>query len=290
MKSFYSAVAEPTAPAMLSVDSLAFPGTSVAVAAPSARIAVYEAPGAPPRVEEIEPRPVAEFIEALASRVHELVGGAGGNLPYTVVREVAENLIHAGFAEPVISILDGGTTVRFADQGPGIPEKDRAVLPGYTTAHGGMKKFIRGVGSGFPIVRDFLSLSGGSLAIEDNLGCGSVITLRSRTAATIEAIPGDADRQGALSAQRCEAVPYLPMSESFAAKPRLTTRQTQVLALVLESGSAGPSLVARELSVGLSTAYRDLALLEELGLIEAEGGKRTVTEQGLCFLDDLTAR
>jgi predicted DNA-binding transcriptional regulator YafY len=48
--------------------------------------------------------------------------------------------------------------------------------------------------------------------------------------------------------------------------------------------------VAKELAVGLSTAYRDLAFLEELGLIEAEGGKRTVTEQGLCFLDDLTAR
>ncbi len=73
-------------------------------------------------------------------------------------------------------------------------------------------------------------------------------------------------------------------------RPRLTTRQTQVLALVLESGSAGPSLVAKELSVGLSTAYRDLAFLEELNLIEAEGGKRTVTEQGLTFLDELTAR
>ena len=119
--------------------------------------------------------------------MHQLTGEAGGNLPYTVVREVAENLIHAGFAEPVISILDGGTTVRFADQGPGIPEKDRAVLPGYTTANGGMKAFIRGVGSGFPIVRDFLSVSGGTLVIEDNLGCGSVVTISCRPGVTGDA-------------------------------------------------------------------------------------------------------
>jgi ribosomal protein S19E (S16A) len=47
--------------------------------------------------------------------------------------------------------------------------------------------------------------------------------------------------------------------------------------------------VAKELSVGLSTAYRDLASLEDFGLIKAEGGKRSVTEDGLSFLDELTA-
>jgi hypothetical protein len=232
---------------------------------------------------------VGEFIEAIAARVHELTGQAGGNLPYTVVREVTENLIHAGFAEPVISILEAGSTVRFADQGPGIPEKERALLPGYTTAHGGMKKFIRGVGSGFPLVKDFLSLSGGSLAIEDNLGCGSVVTIRSRrvgrTAASAEVFDGHGEAR--LSATfPTDSFPPVPTEDTV--RPRLTTRQTQVLALVLESGSAGPSLVAKELSVGLSTAYRDLALLEDLGLIAAEGGKRSVTDHGLLFLDELT--
>jgi ribosomal protein S19E (S16A) len=48
--------------------------------------------------------------------------------------------------------------------------------------------------------------------------------------------------------------------------------------------------VAGELSVGLSTAYRDLAYLEELGLMEADGGKRTVTQDGLRFLDEIAAR
>jgi hypothetical protein len=289
MKSFYAEVAPQTSIPLVGENSRASRSAHEGATASSARIAVYEAPGAPPRVEDIAPCPVAEFIEAIAARVHELTNEAGGNLPYTVVREVAENLIHAGFAEPVISILDDGATVRFADQGPGIAEKDRAILPGYTTASGGMKAFIRGVGSGLPIVRDFLSLSGGSLAIEDNLGCGSVITISSRPK---RRRPDSEDRTPAhvpvaLSGHHAMSP---PLSTPSVPRPRLTTRQTQVLALVLESGSAGPSLVAKELSVGLSTAYRDLALLEELNLIEAEGGKRAVTDQGLFFLDELAAR
>lgn len=290
MKSFYSEVVQSASAFPAGGGSLAISPTLFTSACSPARIAVYEAPGAAPRVEEIAPAPIPEFIETIATRVHELTGEAGGNLPYTVVREVAENLIHAGFAEPVISILDGGGTIRFADQGPGIAEKDRAVLPGYTTASGGMKTFIRGVGSGLPIVRDFLSLSGGALVIEDNLGCGSVVTISSRPssrgslAAGITAVQANGQISLAHDGHRTIE------GEVEIARPRLTTRQTQVLALVLESGSAGPSLVARELSVGLSTAYRDLALLEELDLIEADGGKRGVTERGLRFLDELAAR
>ena len=290
MKSFYSEVVHSAPASSVGGGFLALSPPSFALASSPALIAVYEAPGAAPRVEEIAPAPVTEFIEAIATRVHELTGEAGGDLPYTVVREVAENLIHAGFAEPVISILDGGTTVRFADQGPGITEKDRAVLPGYTTANGGMKAFIRGVGSGLPIVRDFLSLSGGALVIEDNLGCGSVVTISSRSS-TRGLFDGVGPAQQARGRNASPHEDRLPVEDEVEiARPRLTTRQTQVLALVLESGSAGPSLVARELSVGLSTAYRDLALLEELDLIESDGGKRGVTEQGLRFLDELAAR
>jgi len=116
-------------------------------------------------VVDVDPAPVTEFIEALASTVHQLCRAEGGSIPYTVIREVAENFIHAEFAEPVVSILDAGGTIRFADQGPGISDKDRALLPGFTTASGDMKHYIRGVGSGLPIVREYLIHSGGSLAI-----------------------------------------------------------------------------------------------------------------------------
>ncbi len=257
---------------------------------------MYEAAGAAPRVEDIEPAPVGEFIESFTTRVYELAREQGGSVPYTAIREVTENFIHANFAEPVVSVLDGGVTIRFADQGPGISDKERAVMPGFTTASGDMKCFIRGVGSGLPIVRDYLSVSGGSLhhRRQPRWGLGrhsllaplpvsqghrlfSVLSFRppprlweragSRTLGTRMAPTGPASRQ-----------------------PLLSTRQKQVLALVMESGSAGPSLVAKELGCGVSTAYRDLASLEDLGLICSDGGKRTLTDQGLSCFDHLVTR
>ena len=253
-----------------------------------ARVAVYDDLAAAPYVEDVGPAPAREFIEELAQRVHGLASERGGSIPYTVVREVSENLIHAGFAEPVVSILDSGRTIRFSDQGPGIIDKQRALLPGYSTATSDMKKVIRGVGSGLPLVGDYLALRGGSLTVEDNLRCGSVITI---SCAPSTAHPPDArlvvrsaPEQGPPAAVTPAPSPLLFGEVSRAPVTKLTTRQKHVLALVLESGSAGPSIVSRELGVGLSTAYRDLASLEELGLIVSESGKRTLTEAGLAYL------
>ena len=254
-----------------------------------ARVAVYEAPGAAPRVVDVEADSIGDFIEQLAATVHRLSREQGSEIPYTVLREVTENFIHAHFQEPVVSILNQGTTVRFADQGPGMGDKVNAVLPGFTTAAGEMKRYIRGVGSGLPIVRDYLSLSGGSLVIEDNLGCGSVVTIHSRTGTVQDVVPPG----GPLDVRVAEGISSTPQQDSFSTSDsslRLSTRQQQVLALVMESGLAGPSLVAKELGVGVSTAYRDLASLEEAQLIEADGGKRTLTEAGLRYIHEVIAR
>ena len=260
-----------------------------------ARVAVYESPGAAPRVEDIDPAPVGEFVESVTTRVYELAREQGGTIPYTAIREVTENYIHADFAEPVVSILNEGMTIRFADQGPGIPDKDRAVMPGFTTASGEMKGFIRGVGSGLPIVRDYLSISGGTLLIEDNLGAGSVVTLYARGLAGTSGRPGDAasppSRTFAPPAEeRGPAGLRSEFDQSGVGQPLLSTRQKQVLALVMESGAAGPSLVAKELGCGVSTAYRDLASLEDVGLICSDGGKRKLTEQGLSCFEHLVNR
>ena len=40
-----------------------------------------------------------------------------------------------------------------------------------------MKRYIRGVGSGLPIVREYLDYSHGTISIEDNLGTGAVVTI-----------------------------------------------------------------------------------------------------------------
>jgi len=264
-------------------------------------VAVYEAAGSAPRVEEVSSPDVGGYIEALAARVYELARERGGDIPYTVIREVSENLIHADFTEPVVSILDDGATVRFADQGPGISDKEHAVLPGYTTAKTFMKHHIRGVGSGLPIVKDYLSISGGDLMIEDNLGSGAVVTVRSGSLTRPDptppgrmgvVLPGPAPRVGI-----DDVSPSLDFTDDhpvgtsvdLVARPRLSTRQKQVLALVMESGAAGPSLVAADLGVALSTAYRDLATLEDQGLISADSGKRRLTDEGLAYLKEMTS-
>jgi signal transduction histidine kinase len=146
--------------------------------ATEARIAVYDGLIAAPRVEELLADDLAAAIEQLASRTYSLARERGGSIPFTIIREVSENLIHAGFREVVVTILDDGATIRFADQGPGIPDKERVFLPGFSTATSEMKRIIRGVGSGLPIVRETLAFAGGTIEIDDNLGSGTVVTLR----------------------------------------------------------------------------------------------------------------
>ncbi|MDO8963548.1 MAG: ATP-binding protein [Coriobacteriia bacterium] len=239
------------------------PGTITLTTGPTgARIAVYDGLAVAPRVEDIAAEGLADAIEQLASRTYNIARERGGAIPYTIIREVSENLIHAGFLEVVVTILDDGRTVRFADQGPGIPDKEKAFLPGFSTATAGMKQIIRGVGSGLPIVLETLTFAGGTVEIDDNLGSGTVVTLRSSSRPSPE--------EGAGSS---------PI-------PSLTDRQKQVLSLILELRSAGPSLVARELHVSVATAHRDLTVLEEAGLIEPDDtGRRTLTEYGVTCLE-----
>lgn len=141
------------------------------------RIALYDDLRSAPRIIEISPAETAAYIEALASNVYEQARGAGGSIPYSVIREVSENFIHARFKEVVVSILDRGNTIRFADHGPGIPSKEKAQMPGFTSASEPMKKYIRGVGSGLPLVRDYLESFRGTITIDDNLGTGAVVTV-----------------------------------------------------------------------------------------------------------------
>ncbi len=274
----------------------------------SARIAVYDAVGSAPRVEEVAPVETGEYISLLATRTYEMARAMGGRVPFSVINEVAENYIHADFRSPVVTILDSGNTIRFSDQGPGIHDKIRAVEPGYTTASANMKRYIRGVGSGLPLVRECLSFTGGTVQIEDNLGSGAVVTVSAGSAADAAAphassLPakgsGESTESRAASLPTQASSPPAPEQDTaFRLQPasypgpdgasRLTNRQKRVLALVMEAGYAGPSLVARELAIGLSTAYRDLAHLETLGLISSdESGKRALTPEGSQFLESL---
>lgn len=245
-----------------------------------ARLAVYDSLAAAPRTVDVVSDSEIGLIEEISSKTYSFASEAGGRIPYTVIREVVENLIHADFREPVVSILDRGNTVRIADQGPGIPDKDRARMPGFSTATESMKRAIRGVGSGLPIIREYLAHSGGGLGIDDNLGRGTVVTIRAGSA--------DPDHRDPDSPATPTMLPPSEKAVPAAPHPPLSTRQKQVLSLVLELGEAGPTAISNELSVALSTAHRDLAYLEHNGLIEASSsGRRVLTPEGASYLDSL---
>ena len=175
-----------------------------------ARIAIYDDAAAAPRVVVIEPKDIRSYLEEITATVNRLAHEQGSNIPFTVIREIVENFIHAYFIAPTITILDGGNTLRFSDQGPGIQEKDLAMEYGTTSATEEMKHYIRGVGSGLPYVQQYMTDKGGSLTIEDNISGGTVVTISTRPKEDAErcAAPGKPAAQPMQPAQAPMPQPY----------------------------------------------------------------------------------
>ena len=172
--------------------SQGYHGLSASRVCYAARIAVYDDESAAPRVVVVDPSDVRSYLEEITAQVTSLSHQQGGSIPFTVIREIVENLIHAYFIEPTISILDRGNTIRFSDQGPGIRYKDRALEYGTSTATEEMKRYIRGVGSGLPYVQQYMESKGGCLLIEDNLTQGTVVTISTDPARAARAHQSDA--------------------------------------------------------------------------------------------------
>lgn len=242
-------------------------------ASPTARLAVYDLPTLAPEILDISCDNYEEFIGLVSTRTYQLSQEKGGIIPFSVIREAVENLVHAYFNEVVVTILDCGNTIKISDQGSGITDKEKAFRQGFSTATFLMKKVIKGVGSGLPLVKEIMSSFAGEVIIEDNLNQGTVVTLKVPTKK-----PGDPDKQNDQENQP----PTLSLGIN------LTDRQKRTLFLVTELGEAGPSKIAAELDASLSTAYRDLAHLEELQLIQSdEQGKRSLTNEGVKQLDGI---
>ena len=243
-----------------------------------ARIALYDDLRSAPRITEIQPATTAEYIENLASKIYEQAKLAGGTIPYTVIREVTENFIHARFAEIIVSILDQGNTIRFADQGPGINQKEKAQLPGFTSAIEPMKRYIRGVGSGLPIVREYLDYSHGTISIEDNLGTGAVVTisLSSEDAGPTNAIAATPQTN------RGQAARPVPLA------PPLSQREREFLPFFLGEGALGVTDLVNLTGAAPSSTYTTLKKMEEAGLIEKTvGQKRILTDFGFQVANSL---
>lgn len=189
----------------------------------AARIAVYDDMLSTPRVIVIDPQDVRTYLEETTNTVYQCMKEQGGHISLMVIREIVENFIHAHFAEPIISILDGGDTIRFADQGPGIDDKERAFDFGVTSANSKMKRYIRGTGAGFPMVQEYLENAGGAVSIEDNMGNGTVVTvsLNPKRVQEIERAGG----RGAAVRPETEQPTY-PLPGAFAQQP-MATQQMQ---------------------------------------------------------------
>ncbi len=241
-----------------------------------ARIAVYDGLRTEPQIVDIEEDDIKQYIGAIAAKTYELASARGGQIPYTVILQVTENFIHAHFSEPCISILDRGNTIRFSDQGPGIEDKERVQLPGFTSATQEMRRYINGVGSGLPIVKEYLKFSNGRLVIEDNISQGTVITI-----SVNPYLQKDEPVVYQETPQREPAGQAAPAPQ--AEKVALQQRDEDILRLTMHIGSIGPTDVHEQLQIPVSTAHRLLKRLEEGGYLKSEAGgqhRRIITDSG----------
>ncbi|MDR3136476.1 MAG: ATP-binding protein [Coriobacteriales bacterium] len=264
-----------------------------------ARIAVYDDMLSAPRIIDIAPAPVRDFIESIASTAYEFSRRLGGSLPYTVIREITENFIHANFAQCTVSILDGGDTIRFSDQGPGIPKKSLVLQPGVSSATEEMRKYIKGVGSGLPIVKEYLERSQGFLSIEDNAAEGVVVTI-AVAAPTLQAAPSPASAISHSLRDTAGAQGHDPTSpvvsqtavelqpDGGVAHYGLLPRDEKTLILLLEEGMLGPVDLATSLGVSAPTATRILQKLESMDMVEITHlKKRILSNAGHAYVQRL---
>lgn len=217
------------------------------------RLANYGNPGEPPAVAEVA-GDEASIIEELFSRVADAC-----IVPPLAVREVIENLVHADFEGACVSILDGGTSIRVSDCGPGIADKERALQPGFSTACERVRGVVRGVGSGFPVAASAMKATGGTFEVTDNLRGGTVVTL---------SVPDQA--------------------HSVPAPTELSDQARQIMALLVEMAPAAPTALARELAIPLGECGRNLVVLEHRGLVDrAPDGVRSLSASGIELLATL---
>ncbi len=233
----------------------------------SVRVAVYPENGEPEITEVSASGPrsaTAKFSRLVMDKVRDL----GGKVPEAAVREVVENLIHADYRGVVISVLHNGRTVRVSDKGPGVEDKTLAMEFGFSGAASEALEQIRGVGAGLGIARMAAATMGGDVSLEDNIGGGTVTTI------SVSPV-GEEDEE-----------PFAPVAEQRrypdgVPRMNISERQQKALITVLECGEVGPSTVADRLEISVSTAYRDLSVLEEHGLVLAdETGKRLISPLG----------
>jgi len=222
----------------------------------SARVAVYREPTEPPTVAEIAEDDPGTLIERLFEAV-----ARWARLPIVAIREIIENLVHAHFRDALVSVLSNGRIVRVSDSGPGIPDSELAMQPGFTTAGPQQRTIIRGVGCGLPLAASVMNAEGGTIEFGRNLAGGTVVTLTTPS----------------------------PMIEDDSEHTVMLAEDDRlVMALLLEMGPSLPERLAVELSWTVGRCGRELVVLESRGLVSRDSdGRRSLTPNGSRLLATL---
>ncbi len=221
------------------------------------RVAACQSPSEKVHITDVPVAPLDSFVERATRVVLEIATKLGGQVSMVALREIISNLFHADFRDASIIVTEGGNEVIVTDRGPGIADKEKALLPGYTTATASLREHIRGVGAGLPLARESAAADGGALSIDDNLGGGTVVKL------------------SGTAPNRARASELAPTE--------LSEREKKVLLLLGEEQKGGPSAAAQALGVSISTAHRLLEKLERMGLVvTGSKGKRELSEYALA--------
>ena len=247
----------------------------------SARLAIYRDGEPVPKVEEVQGTDPGELIHKLCTAAEAVIRDLGTGLPQPPLRPLVENLIHARFLCPTVSILDGGRTIRVADRGPGITDKRMAMEPGYSSAGERERRVIAGVGSGLAVAARQAERGGGRLEISDNLGGGTVVTLA--YAGTSSADPPG--RGGGVFADLLAS----PAAEDQD-PAEVSDQGKRVLLLLAELGGASLETICDELRITPTEAGGELESLRRLGLLDlTDRSQVLLTADGLRHLDGIFA-
>jgi hypothetical protein len=241
-------------------------------------LAIYRDGQPEPKVEEVQGTGPKELIHRLCTATERVIRDQGAILPQPAVRALIENLVHARFQSPTVSILDGGRTIRVADRGPGIADKQRAVEPGYSSAGEAERRFIAGVGAGLAVAAQQAEVGGGRLEISDNLGGGTVVTLEF-------ASTGRDVRSGLAAPQPVDLRRPYPAADR---PSELSDNGKRVLLLLAELGGSGLTTICDELRIPAAAARSELDSLRRLGLLDpADQAHLVLTPAGLSYLDGI---
>ena len=246
----------------------------------SARLAIYRDGEPEPKVEEVQGTGPEELIHRLCTATERVIREQGAILPQPAIKALIENLVHARFQSPTVSILDGGRTVRVADRGPGIVDKQRAVEPGFSSAGEAERRIIAGVGSGLAVAARQAEAAGGRLEITDNLGGGTVVTLEFAGAGrhVDSAVPGS------------QPIDLAPSNLADQGPSELSDNGKRVLLLLAELGGSELTTICDELRIPAGAARSELDSLRRLGLLDPhDQAHLMLTPAGLSYLDGIFA-